>query len=80
MKMKMVLMIKKANETTTMTTKTFKCHKNSTLFDAQNAAGSRFQIFLGGMPPDPLTEGGRKAPLVVTAAYLAIIEFGFRRI
>ena len=42
-----------------MATETFKCCKNSTLFDAQNAAKThfracRFQIFLGGMPPDPV--------------------------
>ena len=30
---------KKAKSTTTMTAERFKCYKNSTLFDAQNAGG-----------------------------------------
>ena len=30
------------------TTENFKCYKNSTLSDAQNAGTSRFQIFLVG--------------------------------
>ena len=53
MEIKMIL-IKKANSTTTTTTETFKCYKSSTLFDAQNAGNRisellvRFQIFLGG--------------------------------
>ena len=40
-----------------MTTETFKCYKNSTLFDAQNDGyqflSSRFKNLLGGMHPDP---------------------------
>ena len=45
--------MKKANTTTTTTTEIFKCYKNSTLFDAQNAGNCisellDFKFFWGG--------------------------------
>ena len=75
---KMILILKKANTTMT-STEIFKCYKNSTLSDAQNAGNriSDILIFLGGgggeggcgMPPDPTRRKGLAVPLVVTATY-----------
>ena len=74
MKIKITL-IKKANSTATTTIEIFKCYKNSTLSDAQNAENRiseilRFQIFLGegGCPQTSLVEWSLAAHLVVTAA------------
>ena len=73
----MILIKKKANSTTTTTTEIFKCYKNSTLSDAQNA-GNRifklldFKFFWGGRGGEstetPLEEWDLAAHLVVTAA------------
>ena len=63
----------------TTTTEIFKCYKNSTLSDAQNAGNHiskllDFNFFFGGgggwggMPPDPLEEWSLAAHSVVTAA------------
>ena len=80
MKIKMIL-IKKANSTTTTTTEIFKCYKNSTLSDAQNAGNRISELldfnFLGGgggergrgaCPQTSLEERGLAAHLMVTAA------------
>ena len=74
--MKIKMVIKKANSPKTTTTETFKCYKNSTLFDAQNAGNHIselldfnfffFFFFLGGgggMPPDPPKGKGALQPL-----------------
>ena len=47
------------------TTAIFKCNKNSTLFDAQNAGNCIFKL----LDFRPLGEGGLAASLVVTATY-----------
>ena len=63
---------KKANSTKMTTTETFKCYKNSTVFDAQNNGNHisellDFKFFLGGgggsMPPDPPKRKGALQPL-----------------
>ena len=55
-----MILIKKADSTTT--TETFKCYKNSTLFDAQNAGNHISELldfkFSGDMPPNPSREKG----------------------
>ena len=56
------------------TTEIFKCYKNSTVFNAQNAGNRIFELldfkfFWGACPQTPLGERGLAAPLVVTAAY-----------
>ena len=79
MKIKMIL-IKRSKFTTTTTTETFKCHKKSTLYDAQNAGNHisellDFHFFPeagGACPQTPLGENGLAAPLVVTATYYTV--------
>ena len=73
--MKIKMVIKKANSPKTTTTETFKCYKNSTLFDAQNAGNNIselldfnfFFFFWGGGGGEG--ERGLAAPLVVTVVY-----------
>ena len=60
MKIKMIL-IKKANSTTMTTTEIFKCYKNSTFFDAQNAE-NRISELLDFKFPDPPREKGPCSP------------------
>ena len=87
-----ITLIKKANSTATTTIEIFKCYKNSTLSDAQNAENRisellRFQIFLGegGCPQTSLVEWSlgpiwwSQPPVTpsVAAYNLAIIEWGW---